>query len=110
MSSACSASCSRRSSARSGDFEIEGGVLRGELGFLVVREVVGGLRRAAADRHDRSRRRSAAIGTQEWKRAGHSVIDWMNFLVMLSSALRCAMSTLRSVSISRMFSLRSFII
>lgn len=40
----------------------------------------------------------------------HSVIDWMNFLVIWSSILRCAMSTFLNVSTSRMFSLRSSII
>ena len=38
------------------------------------------------------------------ERCDHSVMLWMNFLVMPSSALRCCIATSLSVLISRMFS------
>jgi hypothetical protein len=90
-----------------GELEIEGRVLRGNLSLL--------FRARSEELPDAGEGRAPAARTGSGRSSGlenkpYSVIDWMNFFVMESSAFRWDMSTLRSVSISRMFSLRSSII
>ena len=92
-----------------GRFEVEGLMLGGDLRLLLRIESESA---AAPTRGARQGCRAPRSCVRCERRQGphHSVIDWMNFLVIESSILRWAMSTLRSVSTSRMFSLRSSII
>gem|GEM_PF-4566977 len=70
-----------------GRFKVEGLVLRGDLVLLIGAFGRGGRARASGRRVSAAPRSSTFAAVSK-KRAGrHSVIVWMNFLVMESSAL-----------------------
>jgi hypothetical protein len=71
---------------------VEGLALRGYLLLLLFGGEVGGIggSRTSAGRGEGAARRRDAFATNRRERtARHSVIDWMNFLVMESSVFRC---------------------